>query len=210
MSHDENDNSPKRGKKPNPYADKPYEVGKGKAPKAHQFRPGNKAGRGRRRGSRNKTDLEKLLNRKVVSGHDSLGRPIRTRLGEAVDRKLVQAALDGGLPAIKVIKEWQLRMRDLELRHGPPPLTGAELRKQAEEQAERERLSSQLVGLLEDEAQRKRRGGRDVHSRHPDLPSRAREALREYLERRGDTESPDYWLYGPDNDKNPDSGSEVA
>jgi len=138
------------------YADREYEVGKGKPPRRHQFKPGN-AGGGRKKGSRNRTDFEKLMNERVLVGEDRLGRPIRKRMAYVIDRKLMQLALSGELGAIRLVKEVQLKQA-AKTRDADVP-TAADLAKEAAEQAERQALSARLVGLLDEMAAAKRANG---------------------------------------------------
>lgn len=53
----------------NSYEDRPYEVGKGKPPKASQFKPGQKPpkGAGRPKGAKNKNPLRKILSELVTA-----------------------------------------------------------------------------------------------------------------------------------------------
>ena len=109
-------------KDPSRYANASYEIGKGRPPKDHYFKPGNTSG-GRPKGSKNRTDLEKLLDSRVVTGTDARGRPMRKRLGEVLDRKLVQRALEGDLKAIKLIKDSEARTAAVRERNTPDKAT---------------------------------------------------------------------------------------
>lgn len=134
------------------YADKPYEIGKGKPPKEHQFKPGNGGG-GRKRGSRNKSDFDKMLDEWVKVGEDRLGRPRRKRWREVINLQLLKQAAEGDLMAIRLVKEFELKQMALALKLGSPPLTAEEVaRMQAEDQEKRvvaERLAGKMANTLE-------------------------------------------------------------
>lgn len=116
MSGDSDDaGKPKRAK--SGYADRPYDVGKGKPPVEHRFRPGNSGG-GRPRGSRNQSDFQKLMREKIVVGEDRLGRPIRKSWSEVIDRQLLKKAAQGDLAAIRILKDFDLRRAQLERAYG--------------------------------------------------------------------------------------------
>lgn len=117
-------------------ASKPYAVGKGKPPKEHQFKPGNKRG-GRKAGSRNRTDFDKLHDELVTIGEDRLGRPIRKRWREVINRQLLQKAAKGDLAAIRIVKEYELKQAALARSFGPPPPTPAEIVQGQAEEAEK-------------------------------------------------------------------------
>lgn len=150
MPNDSNEPNKPRSK----YADKPYDVGKGKPPRQHQFKAGNRGG-GRKRGSRNKTDFDKMLDERVVAGEDRLGRPKRRRLRELVNRQLIQKAALGDLAAIRIVKEFELKQAALR-RGFDAPLTPAQIAEAEAEQEQKRQLSGRLVGLLEQMAAAKR------------------------------------------------------
>jgi len=153
------DNEPRKPR--SRYADKPYEVGKGKPPKQHQFSPGNSGG-GRRKGSRNRNDFDKLLDERVVIGEDRLGRPRRKRWRDIINLQLLKKAAGSDLAAIRLVKEFELKMAMLAQKSGPPPMTAAEFAQaqavEAEKLALAVRLEDKFAKHLELTAQLKRVG----------------------------------------------------
>lgn len=137
------------------YADKTYEVGKGKPPKEHRFKPGNKLG-GRKAGSRNRTDFDKLMDERVTVGEDRLGRPIRKAWREVVNRQLLQKAGRGDLAAIRIVKEFELKHAALARSFAPAGPTPAEIALAEREEAEKRALAAKFVRLLENAASAKR------------------------------------------------------
>lgn len=124
--------------------DKPYAVGKGKPPREHQFKPGNKGG-GRKRGSRNRTDFDKLLDEWVTIGEDRLGRPQRKRWRDIVNRQLLKKAGMGDLAAIRIVKEFEHKQEMLRRASGPGPLTPDEIARAEAEMAEKRVLAERLM-----------------------------------------------------------------
>lgn len=140
---------------PSRYADKPYAVGKGKPPKAHQFKAGNTLG-GRKRGSRNRTSFDKLLDERVQVGEDRLGRPIRKRWREIINLQLLKKAGNGDLAAIRIVKEFELKQAALARVSESASLSPAEIARAETERAEKEALAARLVQLIENTATAKR------------------------------------------------------
>ena len=128
----------------------PYEVGKNKPPKEHQFKPGNTGG-GRKRGSRNRTDFDKLLDQRVKVGEDSLGRPVYKRWREVIDLQLVQQAAQRDLRAIRLVKEFEFKHAVLQRAAGPMPATAAQVAQAQAEEAEKRKLAERLSGRLTDQ-----------------------------------------------------------
>lgn len=151
MPTDRDDTSPPASR----YADRAYEVGKGKPPKAHRFKPGNTLG-GRKPGSRNRTDFDKLMDERVTVGEDRLGRPIRKAWREVVNRQLLQKAGRGDLAAIRIVKEFELKHAALARSFAPAAPTPAEVAQAEREEAEKRLLAAKFVRLLEDAASAKR------------------------------------------------------
>lgn len=149
----------KNPKAPSPWADKPYAVGKGKPPVESQFKAGQKPpkGSGRPKGSKSRSDIEKLLDEKVQVGTDRLGRPIRRTLRNVKNRQLAKKAVEGDLAAIKILNEYELKLKALEIRNGPDAET---LRKEREEEAEKQKhaakISAFVIDVLEREARAKK------------------------------------------------------
>jgi hypothetical protein len=143
------------------YADRPYDVGKGKPPREHQFKRGNGGG-GRKKGSRNRTDFDKMLDERVVIGEDRLGKPKRKRWREIINLQLLKQAAQGDLAAIRVVKEFELKLALVAYRAGVPPPTAAEVAQAEAEKAEKaamaERLGRQIADHLEVIATLKRAG----------------------------------------------------
>jgi len=139
------------------HADAPYAVGKYKPPVEHQFKPGNRRG-GRKPGSRNQTDLQKLLDTYVVIGEDRLGRPIRRRWRDVINRQLIKRAAEGDLAAIRLVMEFDHKMEALKLRGGSAPLTEAEHAKAAAEHAENDKFRRTMIDQLDLMAALKRHG----------------------------------------------------
>jgi len=156
MAHDQDDAaSPKVSPRKKPrvasrYADASYTVGKGKPPVASQFKNGGKAGPGRPKNSRNRTPLDKLLDERVTIGEDKLGRTVRKSWREIINRQLLQLAAKSDMAAIKVVKEFEFRMAELDRRYGPPPLTAAQVLKEVEEQKLRAELEASLKKMYMD------------------------------------------------------------
>lgn len=135
--------------------DKPYKVGKGKPPREHQFKPGNKGG-GRKRGSRNRSDFDKLLDEWVTIGEDRLGRPQRKRWRDIVNRQLLKKAGMGDLAAIRIVKEFEHKQEMLRRAAAPGPLLPDEIARAEAEAAEKRALSERLVRVLDAMAAAKR------------------------------------------------------
>lgn len=121
-----------------------YEVGWGRPPKHTQFKKGQKSAnpRGRPRGSKNRNDIEKLLDQKIVAGHDERGRPITRKLRDLINRALVQAGVKGDLKAIRMIKEYEFRYAQMCRAEEPD---ADRLRTEMEKAEERKILSAKLV-----------------------------------------------------------------
>ena len=149
------------GKGGGKYSDRPYDVGKGKPPREHQFKRGNGGG-GRKRGSRNRTDFDQMLDERVVIGEDGLGRPIRKRWRDIINLQLLKQAAQGDLIAIRLVKEFEHKMALVAFKVGAPPPTTAEIARAQAEEAEKQqlaaRLSEKLTGYLEVIAGLKREG----------------------------------------------------
>ena len=129
----------------------PYQVGKGKPPEEHQWKKGQPSPnpKGRPKGSSRQTQLQKLLKKRVwVRGPD--GRMVRKTLQEVIDHKLVEAAANGDLKAIKLIHEIAL-MHERFSRSVQP--SREELKRQMAEEEEKDRRTKELhdgiVELLE-------------------------------------------------------------
>lgn len=140
-----------------------YEVGKGRPPKEHQFKAGQPSAnpRGRPKGSKNRTDFEKLMAEKVTVGYDSRGRPIKRTMAEVVDRTLLNLAVkEKDLRAIKVIKEAQLKFAQLHAAHLPDE---AAVRADIEQEEQRRELVVRLTQMLEFVADAKRLGILETH-----------------------------------------------
>ena len=159
----------------------PYEVGKNKPPKEHQFKPGNTGG-GRKRGSRNRTDFDKLLDQRVKVGEDSLGRPVYKRWREVIDLQLVQQAAQRDLRAIRLVKEFEFKHAALQRAAGPAPATAAQVAQTQAEEAEKrklaERISRQMIDHLEFLAQLKGEGLVELVEGKPVIPGWVAEAAR--------------------------------
>jgi hypothetical protein len=140
--------------KSNKGAKRPYRVGKGKPPIEHQFKKGQPSPnpRGRPKGSTKASTLQMLLG-KVVIANSPDGRRVRKTLGEVIDHKLVEMAAKGDFKAIKLIKEIELKCRQLGLTDRP---SAEDLAREAAELEQRRALSTKLIGLLEEEARRKK------------------------------------------------------
>lgn len=136
---DSDDEEP-RTKKP----DKAYAVGKGKPPVEHQFKKGNKGG-GRKPGSRNKHNFYKLYEERIQVGEDRLGRAIMKPFGEVIDRQLFKKAAQGDLAAIRIVKEFQIKLAAFERTFGPRPQTAAEAAEAQREEAKKIELSWRLT-----------------------------------------------------------------
>lgn len=128
--------------------DEPYSVGKGKPPREHQFKKGGKAGPGRPKGSRGKSDYDKLLDERIVVGEDRLGRPIRKSWRHIVNVTLLKKAGQGDIAAIRLAKEFEYKAMALAVRNGPPPLTLAEERQRERDEEQKKELSGSLSQLL--------------------------------------------------------------
>lgn len=139
-----------------------YRVGKNRPPVEHQFAKGGKPGPGRPKDSKGRTILDRLLGQKVAVGEDRLGRVVRKSWGEVIDYRLLKAAAEGDLRAIKLVKEFEYRYAELERRYGPAQPSHADVIKQVEEQIERDRsnaeLSRGMVAVMNVVAQLKKLG----------------------------------------------------
>ncbi|CAM3101837.1 hypothetical protein SPAN111604_03690 [Sphingomonas antarctica] len=184
----------KRAKKASPYANAPYEVGKGKPPKGSQFKVGNKPGPGRPRGSTNRTDFDKLLERRVVVSEDRLGRPIRKTLRRVINEGLFAEAAKRNMTAIKIVKDFELKMAALKARHGPEPISGEEAMKLAKEETEKKVYAARLVAMLQFNAQLKHEGIITLENGRAVVAPCVRAAIAEYRARggsMGDNDEPD-------------------
>lgn len=177
---DDFDEQARPEKRKGKYADRPYPVGKGKPPQEHQFKRGNTSG-GRKPGSRNKSRYHKLLNERIRIGEDSLGRAIRKPWGDVIDRQLLKLAAKGDLTAIRIVKDFELKLTALERSFDSSPPSSAEIARMAAKEQERRALSAKIIGFLEEAAQRKREGS--------------------------ETRPDDQSLSGPANDAGPEDGS---
>lgn len=135
-------------KKPPHPAAPSYDVGKYKPPVEHRFKPGNKGG-GRKKGSKNKDRLEDLLDQKVVIGHDSIGRPIRKTWRKVIDLQLLKKAAEGDLAAIKLVKEFELKLAAIRARYDPPK-SEADIRAELEQEERRKQNTAKFIKLLDD------------------------------------------------------------
>lgn len=139
----------------NKYEDRPYEVGKGKPPKANQYKHGQKPpkGAGRPKGAKAKNPLRKFLDQKI-SIPDKGGKLVRVTLEDAMVQRLVHKAVkDGDLRAISMILAQLIELEKLEAAHRP---SAADLASQREEEAEKRLLAARLVDMLEAKASAKR------------------------------------------------------
>jgi len=144
------------------YANASHRVGKGKPPIEHQFKKGGKPGPGRPRGSRSRSPFDKLLDERVPVGEDRLGRPIRKSWREIINRQLLTSAGKSDLSAIRLVKEYEFKLAELDRRYGESPPPMEEIRRKALEDVERQQLSANLsakfTGYLEQIAQLKKYG----------------------------------------------------
>jgi hypothetical protein len=153
MSQDDQD-APAGGKRSNRAKnsspdEKPYRVGKGKPPREHQWKKGcpSPNRRGRPKGRRKETSLDKLLATMVPVGIKN-GKQIMKPLREAIDHRLVeQAAKDGNLRAIKLI--YDITHERERLAQSAQP-TAEELAQQREEEEEKAALAKKLSDMLID------------------------------------------------------------
>ena len=161
----------RRKQAPSPYADKPYEVGKGKPPKHSQFKAGQRppAKSGRPKGSTRASSLQRLL-AKTIMVNDADGRRVRKTFDELIDHKLVELAAKGDLDAIKLIKHLDIQMRRFGLIDQP---TEAEIRtKIVEEEKTREaqeKYHQRMIEHLNFIAEHKRAGLLEYHNGQPCL-----------------------------------------
>lgn len=157
------------------------EVGRGRPPKEHQFKPGGKPGPGRPKGMRNKSWLEKLLNERVPVGEDRLGRPIYKTWSEINVRQILSRVSEKDLAAMRLVMEFEYKHAELERRYGPKPASREELLKEAEEQAEREahaaRVLASYIGFLELMAQLQQYGLAEFYDGVPRLTPDATKLL---------------------------------
>lgn len=137
-----------RGKNSNP-GDNPYQVGKGKPPREHQWKKGCKSPHpaGRPKGRKKPTSLDKLLDTPVAVGVKN-GRQIMKPLREAMDHRLVEHAVkDGNLKAIKLIYDIVHEQERLARSKQP---TAEELMRQRQEEEEKAALTKQIRdGLID-------------------------------------------------------------
>ncbi|MEL7475281.1 MAG: DUF5681 domain-containing protein [Cyanobacteria bacterium J06555_12] len=124
-----------------------YEVGKGKPPKQSQFKPGGKGGPGRPRGSRNKSDIDKVLDRKIVVGEDSLGRPVRKTVRDVINTQLANKAVKGDNAAIKLIKELEFKAQLANSRAQDTP-TSDEILAAAREEEKRSKNADRITKTI--------------------------------------------------------------
>jgi len=151
----------------------PYEVGKGKPPKEHQFKKGQPSPnpRGRPRGSTRESQLQKMLKKRIfVTGPD--GRRVRKPLEEVINHKLVETAAKGDFKAIKLINELVIMHDKYQLVRQPSP---AEVQQQLANEEEVRKANKwvqdtimEYFGLLED---MKRYGAVGFHNGKPHLES---------------------------------------
>ena len=165
---------PRRLKRaPSPYANKHYEVGKGKPPKHSQFKAGQAPpkGSGRPKGSTKATTLQRLL-AKTVMANGSNGRRVRKTFDELIDHKLVELAAKGDLDAIKLIKQLEIQMRRFGLIDQP---SEAEIRQRIVEEEKmrkaHEEYSQSMIDILNFLAEHKRDGLLDYKDGQPCLAS---------------------------------------
>lgn len=159
----DDDIPPKRKPRPKPpsrYANAPYRVGKGKPPPERQFTKGGKPGPGRPRGSANKPDFEKLLDQRIIVGEDRFGRPIRKSWRSIMNLQLMKKVAEGDLKAIKIAKDFELKLEAIIARRGPGPKTKTEreIRDELAQNEMKEKLSKQLTQILAFAATLKREG----------------------------------------------------
>lgn len=129
--------------------DSSYKVGKGKPPREYQFKKGGKGGPGRPKGSRVRSDYEKLLEERIVVGEDRAGRPIRKSWRDVMNRQLLKKAAQGDLHAIRIAKDFELKAAAIAARTGPPAPTAAELRQQEKQLEQRKQSTADIMPLLE-------------------------------------------------------------
>lgn len=146
--HQNDDATPRKSTKPKKAQalpkNTPYKVGRGKPPKANQFKPGNKLG-GRKPGSKNINPYQKLLDEKVTIGRDRLGRAIRRSWRKLIDQQLLKQAVEGNLAAIKLSKEFDLKTAALQRSSAGPMPTIEALRQEARDIDDREKTTAKLV-----------------------------------------------------------------
>ena len=152
--NDDDQNAPSGGMRPDggknsSPGDKPYRVGKGKPPREHQWKKGcpSPNRRGRPKGRKRPTSLDKLLDTPVAVGVKN-GRQIMKPLREAMDHRLVeQAVKDGNLRAIKLIYDIVHEQERLARSARP---TADELARQREEEEEKAALAKKIRdGLID-------------------------------------------------------------
>jgi hypothetical protein len=86
-----------------PLKSRDYEVGRGKPPRAHQFKPGQCGNpKGRRKGSKNqKTNLRETLNRKLTLREGGKARKVTVR--EALFIRLAEDSLKGNVKSMALL-----------------------------------------------------------------------------------------------------------
>lgn len=141
----------KRAKKKSPQ-DATYDVGYGKPPEHGRIRPGEVRNPFGRNGKSKKGEdaFEKVMARETRVTID--GQVIQLNTEEAYYLKIIAMALAGGVGAARLVQEELHRRRKVL----PEQRSNEELAKDAEEQEQRERLSSKLVQLLEEKAAAKK------------------------------------------------------
>jgi hypothetical protein len=141
------------------YEDRPYEVGKGKPPKANQFKAGQKPpkGAGRPRGAKARNPLRKFLDQKI-SIPDKDGKLVRMTIEEAMVQRLVHKAVkDGDLRAISMILAQLIELAKLEAAQGA---SAEDIARQREEEAEKLAISKRFIDMLQAQASAKKAGAR--------------------------------------------------
>lgn len=193
MSGSKDDDGAKGGKcatarkSPSTYDTAPYEVGKGKPPKGHQFKQGNKGGPGRPKGSRNRALHNELLDERVKVGEDRLGRPIRKTYREIINRQLLNKAAKGETSAIKLVKDYELKHIELERKYGPPRRSDEDIahdeRIRIETKKTTEKLKNNFFDMLNLYASLKKLGIIEITEDRIDLVKNIREMVDDMLAR---------------------------
>ncbi len=148
MTSDDWGNTPKPGAN--------YEVGYGRPPDSGKIKPGEvRNPHGRRGKARSEPNaFQKAIAKKTRVTID--GQPMIMSSDEAFFLKLMAQALAGDAAATRIISKMWLALR----RDDPLPPTRAELAAEAAELEKRKALAAKLVGLLEEEARRKKSTGK--------------------------------------------------
>jgi len=101
------------GRDGQPAQDPDYEVGYGRPPEATQFRPGNKLGKGRPKGSRNLKTLVNRIADETVPARIQ-GKPVKMKRKELMLRHLAIQACQGDLKALDRLLPLIERFEDVQ------------------------------------------------------------------------------------------------